>query len=64
MCSVTDIRNRFYELSVLCGRRNVFFISMKCIISTGLWRRYINITVTILDIIHHLVFYLKLNSTL
>jgi hypothetical protein len=27
-------------------------------LSTGLWRWYINITITILDIIHHPVFYL------
>jgi hypothetical protein len=33
-------------------------------LSIGLWRWYINITVTILDIIHRPVFYLKLNSTL
>jgi hypothetical protein len=33
-------------------------------LSIGLWRWYINITITILDIIHHPVFYLKLNSTL
>jgi hypothetical protein len=32
--------------------------------STGLWRWYITITVTILDIIQRPVFYLKLNSTL
>jgi hypothetical protein len=32
-------------------------------LSTGLWRWYINITITILDIIHCPVFYLKLNST-
>jgi hypothetical protein len=30
----------------------------------GLWRWYINTTITILDIIHGLVFYLKLNSIL
>jgi hypothetical protein len=30
----------------------------------GLWRCYINITITILDIIHRPAFYLKLNSTL
>jgi hypothetical protein len=33
-------------------------------LSIGLWRWYINITITILDIIHRPVFYLKLNSTL
>jgi hypothetical protein len=33
-------------------------------LSIGLWRRYINITITIVDIIHRPVFYLKLNSTL
>jgi hypothetical protein len=32
-------------------------------LSIGLWRRYINITITILDIIHRPVFYLKLSST-
>jgi hypothetical protein len=32
--------------------------------STGLWRWYINITITIMDIIHRPVFYLKLSSTL
>jgi hypothetical protein len=32
--------------------------------SVGLWRWYINITITILDIIHRPVLYLKLNSTL
>jgi hypothetical protein len=32
--------------------------------SVGLWRLYINITITILDIIHRPVFYLKFNSTL
>jgi hypothetical protein len=32
--------------------------------SIGLWQCYINITITILDIIHRPVFYLKLNSTL
>jgi hypothetical protein len=30
-------------------------------LSIGLWRRYINITITILDIIHRPVFYLKLD---
>jgi hypothetical protein len=29
----------------------------------GGWRCYINITITVLDIIHRPVFYLKLNST-
>jgi hypothetical protein len=33
-------------------------------LSIGLWRLYINITITILGIIHRPVFYLKLNSTL
>jgi hypothetical protein len=32
--------------------------------SIGLWRWYINIPITILDIIHRPVFHLKLNSTL
>jgi hypothetical protein len=31
-------------------------------LSIGLGQRYINITITILDIIHRPVFYLKLNS--
>jgi hypothetical protein len=30
-------------------------------LSIGLWRWYINITITILDIIHRPVFYLKRN---
>jgi hypothetical protein len=30
--------------------------------STGLWRWYINITITILEIIHRPVFYLQLNT--
>jgi hypothetical protein len=30
----------------------------------GLWRWYSNITITIVEIIHRPVFYLKLNSTL
>jgi hypothetical protein len=30
-------------------------------LSIGLWRRYINITITILDIIHRSIFYLKQN---
>jgi hypothetical protein len=34
----------------------------RLMLSTGLWRWYINITITILDIIHRSVFYLKLNS--
>jgi hypothetical protein len=34
----------------------------RLMLSIGLWRRYINITITILDIVHRLVFYLKLNS--
>jgi hypothetical protein len=33
------------------------------VLSIGLWRWYINITITILDIIHRPVFYLKLNAT-
>jgi hypothetical protein len=33
-------------------------------LSVGLWRWYINITITILDIIHRPVIYLKFNSTL
>jgi hypothetical protein len=33
-------------------------------LSTGLLRWYINITITILDVIHRPVFYLNLNSTL
>jgi hypothetical protein len=37
---------------------------LRLILSIGLWRWYINITITILDIIHSLAFYLKLNSTL
>jgi hypothetical protein len=36
----------------------------RLMLSVGLWRRYINVTITILDIIHRPVFYLKLNSTL
>jgi hypothetical protein len=32
--------------------------------SIGLWRWYINISITILDIMHRPVFYLKLNSSL
>jgi hypothetical protein len=39
------------------------FYTAKYLGSIGLWRWYINITVTILDIIHRPVFYLKLNST-
>jgi hypothetical protein len=30
-------------------------------LSTGLWRWYINVTTTILDIINRPIFYLKLN---
>jgi hypothetical protein len=33
-------------------------------VSIGLWRWYINVTITILDIIHYSVFYLKLDSNL
>jgi hypothetical protein len=33
-------------------------------LSIGVWRWYINIAITVLDIIHRPVFYLKLNSTL
>jgi hypothetical protein len=33
-------------------------------LSIGLWRWYVNMTITILDIMHRPVFYLKLNSTL
>jgi hypothetical protein len=36
----------------------------RLMLSIGLWRWYINMTITILDIIHRPVFYLKLNSTL
>jgi hypothetical protein len=36
----------------------------RLMLSIGLWRWYINITITILDIILRPVFYLKLNSTL
>jgi hypothetical protein len=32
-------------------------------LSIGVWRWYVNITTTILDIAHRPVFYLKLNST-
>jgi hypothetical protein len=35
-----------------------------CSSNSGFWRWYINIIITILDIIHRSVFYLKLNSTL
>jgi hypothetical protein len=38
--------------------------SNRLMLSIGLWRWYINITITILDIIHRHIFYLKLNSTL
>jgi hypothetical protein len=38
--------------------------SNRLMLSVGLWRWYVNITITILDIIHRPVFYLKLNSTL
>jgi hypothetical protein len=34
----------------------------RLMLSVGLWRWYINITITILDIIHRPVFYLQLNS--
>jgi hypothetical protein len=34
----------------------------RLMLSIGLWRWYINITITILDIIDRSVFYLKLNS--
>jgi hypothetical protein len=33
-------------------------------LSIGLWRWYINITITIMDIIYRPVFYLKLNSNI
>jgi hypothetical protein len=36
----------------------------RLILSIGLWRWYINITITILDIIRRRVFYLKLSTTL
>jgi hypothetical protein len=36
----------------------------RLMIYIGLWRCYINITITILDIIHRPAFYLELNSTL
>jgi hypothetical protein len=36
----------------------------RLMLSIGLWRWYINITIIILDIIHRPGFYLKLNSTL
>jgi hypothetical protein len=36
----------------------------KLMLSIGLWRWYINITIRILDIIHRPVLYLKLSSTL
>jgi hypothetical protein len=39
-------------------------LELRLIRSIGLWRWYISITITILDIIHRPVFYLKLNSTL
>jgi hypothetical protein len=39
-----------------------FLESHKYAKSTDLWRQYINITITIVDIIHCVVFYLKLNS--
>jgi hypothetical protein len=48
-----EARNPFREDCALCYMRSI-----------GLWRWYINITITILDIIHRPVFYLKLNSTL
>jgi hypothetical protein len=38
--------------------------SNRLMLSIGLWQWYINITITILDIIHRPDFYLKLNSTL
>jgi hypothetical protein len=36
----------------------------RLMLPTGLWRWYINVTITILYIIHRPVFYLELNSTL
>jgi hypothetical protein len=40
---------------------DIIFIIIR---SVGLWRRYINIITTILDIIHRPIFGLKLNSIL
>jgi hypothetical protein len=45
-------------------RKHICYEPNSLMLSIGLWRWYINITVTILGIIHHPVFYLKLNSTL
>jgi hypothetical protein len=36
----------------------------RLMLSIGLWRWYINVTITILDIVHRPVFYSKYNSTL
>jgi hypothetical protein len=33
----------------------------RLMLSVGLWRRYINITIIIVDIIHRPIFYLRLN---
>jgi hypothetical protein len=38
-------------------------VNLQVFKSLGLWRWYINITITIPDIIHPTTFYLKFNST-
>jgi hypothetical protein len=44
--------------------RTLVQLLIQWIRSIGLWRRHINVTITILDIIHCPIFHLKLNLTL
>jgi hypothetical protein len=50
-----------YHVYIIARRRKNLGIRSMC---KSFCRWYINITITILDIIHRPVFYLKLNSTL
>jgi hypothetical protein len=57
------LSSTLYVCSYLTGNTlSLPYEPSRLMLSIGLWRCYINITITVLDIIHRPVFYLKLNS--
>jgi hypothetical protein len=56
--------NGAYQIRKICFLKYYFRYKLNIIKSMGMYQWYINRTITILDIIHRPVFYLKHNSTL
>jgi hypothetical protein len=59
------LNSNLYVCEYLTGNTlRLRYVPIRLMLSIGLRRCYINITITVLDFIHRPVFYLKLNSSL